>query len=449
MNDVFHLQPDIWQRLLQSPDLSLAWIQDQYRVEIRLIPLLDSAEHEEIETPPKTSSPANNSTPANTSTPPRASIQSKTSTLATNYEISTIKSAPRLVDIQDFFQISSDDLEVAAHAPPSSKIEALPTSPLETERPSASLPVIQGLILEENESPSSEIALDTADIVPEEPSLLKNRAPAKPAKLSSPYRLLRAADTPLVLKMLAQRLSVPLAEAAPLLILWKQESHLLQRAKEAYISHLLSTLVPISDAPHEIPTRTIVGVRRDQRFCIWRNSPLGNFRFDTLPSDGGSIQIALYQGEALLTEEEFAQLFSKSDRALAPAKAQERAQHIFKQLQGQRTLTQGSVPQMMNIQALQQQPPQQHALPVDPYLLQRLERHRLHEEPQIWNRTLQPGVAVLTQHAATLFQDGKPMIEGILIYILERKQYMLFDQRSRRYLTLLPNPNQHLLLRRQ
>ncbi|MCK6512977.1 hypothetical protein L6R29_23855 [Myxococcota bacterium] len=484
MTHALRLPEDIWNLLLQDPNHTLAWVQGHYRVEVRLIPSLESAEHDLSPEPapapkalytPQTTSPhaplrIGGETPRTSPDAPPTRIRN---TLATNYELASVQRNLGTVNIDLLLDISSDDLEAARQAPPSeqpTKLPAPPTShepifsvpsnnlqpatvPIPPSGSNQSLPVIQGLAVEvPEESPSMEFELTPVDVVVEqEPrlSLTQKQAP-KPARIAQPFRLLRSADTPIVLKMLAGRLSIPLEQSISLLYQWKQEQHLLQRAQNAHITHLLSVLLPMSESAYEAPTRYIIGIRRDQRFCLWRNSPLGDFRFEAIPSDGGNFQVALYQGEALLTEDEFTQLFTKSDRELGPKQAQQKAQHLFQQVQGQRAMTQGSVAQMMHVKAQEEfAAPQQNTLPVTQELLNRLDHHRLREEPQIWDTTLQPGVAVLTQHAAALYQHGTAQITGVLICIIDRKQYMLFDQHTRRYVTLLPNGTQQLFLRRR
>ena len=90
------------------------------------------------------------------------------------------------------------------------------------------------------------------------------------------------------------------------------------------------------------------------------------------------------------------------------------------------------------------------AVAIDERFLNRLEFNRQNDnQQQLWDIQLQPGMEVLRNSLATLFERNVRIVEGVLIFVVSRNQYLIFDKKSKNYIPLQPNSAQKIWIRRE
>lgn len=264
------------------------------------------------------------------------------------------------------------------------------------------------------------------------------------------FRALRTTDTPQVLTCLFNRMDTQLEHLDRLL---GQEhsglapSHL---AKASGITSVLPEPVPFTTSPDTPPTYHLVGEARGQHFVLlYKDQETGELRFEPIPQDGGTYQIALVEGEELLTDDELTKLFKEGARDATPEQAEATAKQVKKKLRKFPTNSAQKAVVMKKPATLQQQQRSQglsKAIPVNQRLLKRLDYNRS-DQPHLWDDNLQPGISVFRYNIATIYKDQQPIMEGVLLCIVARKQYLVYDRRSKRSLPLDPAGEQQIWLR--
>lgn len=277
----------------------------------------------------------------------------------------------------------------------------------------------------------------------------QHNAPTPPTRTNtSSHRLLRTTDTPIALHMLFKRLSLPIDQSIHL-------KHLpttgdltpLELAQRAAVKFLLSRPIPICEDPNDPPSYRLIGQLHNGDFVLFYQDQQGILSFAPIYEDGGTLQIALKEGEQLLTEAELTQIFQLGARFVGPEVAKQKALQLQHQLQpdeapakkeNQFTLRPANTRNNAKIRKIK----------VTTHLIQRLNHNRIQDDNTAWDESLQPGIAVFRNNLATLYQNEKPLLEGVLICVISQGSFMIFDRRSKKRASLEPNANQTIWIRR-
>ncbi len=265
-------------------------------------------------------------------------------------------------------------------------------------------------------------------------------------------RLLRASDTPWVLRKLFERESVPISKIKEYFKLPEQRVSIEELAEAAGIVEFYPELIPFVDSPDSEAEYRIVCRRDDNSFVLLVKSQSSQaLSFIPLSHVEVMPQIALIEGESLLSEEELKELFARYPKeGDKKAKAIKVAEKIGKNLAPKSETKRGKVPHTpsLSMPKTKSFSGVEKSIPVDDRLLKRFDYQRTHNEKGLWDSTIQEGVSIFKDNIATLFVDNKPIIEGILLYLIKQKQYLIFDRRHKRSVVLEPNIGQRLWLRR-
>lgn len=263
----------------------------------------------------------------------------------------------------------------------------------------------------------------------------------------STFRVLRTTDTPKVLHLLFHRLNTSLEQLNRLLPESQGGLPPTHIARAAGITAVLHTPIPFSPSPETPPQYHLVGQTREDTYVLLYQEN-GVLQFDSIPQDGGNYQIALVEGEELLTDQEITQLFKEGARDATPAQAEATARQVQHKLRRN-----GPSSSELRPLALSRPNTQKYdegiekSIPVNQRLLNRLDYNRNQDQEYLWSEELQPGVAVFRYNIATLYQQGLRLLEGVLLCIIDQKQYLVFDRRSKRSIALQPDAEQSIWLR--
>ena len=442
MSQRLQLPGPIWDLLLQHPEQKIEFAQDNYRVEIRIT----------VQDAPPTSAGSTDDLTMPSAEHDETEPSKGRSKLATNPELPAVGHQSGTVDPGLFVD-----------EPPARK-EPRPPTPkrIETAKPEQT-----GMKLEllDESSTQQDRAVRKKSTFPEQPpsdeslahlpimdvgfDLPKNTKPSS-QPWGLPYRLLRTTDTPLVLQFLFRRLAVPVAQSIHLARLPSRgQMSSVDLAEAAGVEQLLSVAVPLSESPSEQPSYRLIGQRHDEAFVLLYQDAEQRLCFAPIQEDGGPLQIALQEGEELLTEEELTLLFQTNARFVGPEEAKQSALQLQEQLHQpdkKEASPEAKAPTMRP--AVTQKHSTKRVIDVDQRFLKRLNFNRNHDDKHLWDNELQPGVAILRHSLATLYQDNKPVIEGVLICLIGKTHFMIFDRRSKRNVSLTPNTNQQIWIRR-
>ncbi len=420
----------IWQSLLQNPERKLTIQQEGYLIEIRIVERLVE---EEVASSEKV-----------------ATAKSKDSMYATNPKIPEITDVQSVID-PSLFVDDFEDKKTTTQTPSplvdsaSSRAGMIPPPPPPLKNRSKNNSSMRLELLDENPA-STPLPVISGQLVEEETAASPTPSPSPMNINSTPsYRLLRTTDTPIVLRWLFDRLGVPCEQSIHLQQLSSNYPQSpLELAKEAGIKQMLSIPIPISESPSDPPSYRLIGEFQNSQFALLYQDDNGKLCFAPIFEDGGTLQIALQEGEELLTREELTALFQQGARYTTPEQARKSALDLQHKLANSQAAPPSQNPTFRPAM-LQQNFTK--TIPVDERLLKRLHFNRTHDDQNLWDTDLQPGVAIFRNNLATLYENGKPIIEGILICLISQNRFMIFDRRNKRSASLDPNANQELWLR--
>lgn len=483
MSEQHRLPQELWSALQQQPNKQLQFRQDGFIVEIHLRPPATSEKvgSDELLAGPTTPPPTLHALPESVdeiAPPPAPMFQMAAAAKNTSPSGPSSQSAKmklELVDESDHKLTPAPLIDFEKQAPPTPPLGPSKSTDnklkdaLRTHDGFSMQPVrYEDMVLEE------EVSLPKGTVVP-----LEEDDPIKPIESTpvsqfenafldeesgewlSPnqasFRALRATDTPKVLAILHQRLDTHLKQLDHLMPAQQGGLPFSQIAKASGLAAVLPHPLPFTQSPDESPDYHLVGKLRDGSFAlIYQDEQKGSFHFTKIPPDGGDLQIALVEGEELLTDQELTKLFQEDAREATPEQAEATAKELQDRLrpkpgESRRPNIPTPPPIAIRSKPVSINEPrgggQDKAIPVNARTIKRLEFNRNQDMQHLWDENLQPGVAVFRYNIATLFQDNQQVIEGVLLCIVERKQYLVYDRRSKRSVPLDPNGQQKIWLR--
>ena len=271
------------------------------------------------------------------------------------------------------------------------------------------------------------------------------------------HRMLRANDTLYVLNLLFKRSAVPLERSPELRRLITESANFLEDAKTQGVQETLPISIPIAEESGEPPVHRLVGRRENNSFVLFhKKKETGEFFFSDIEADG-TLQIALIEGEDLLSEDELTDLFQNNARGEKPTReaANSMARQVQSKIQpppGQSTDS-GERPEPALTFAPKPKPDPaqnaQRAIPVNMRLLNRFTYSRGNNIEGLWDPNVLKGMVIYKKSLVTLFIGDNQRVEGILAFVIKNNAYMVFDRRNNRYVPLKTDGTQRLWLRKE